>query len=521
MGKNKNTPSLKESRNGALAVVMQLFVLAILCVFPVVYHDYYFDILKTKYMFYYISVLIMLAVALGVFVFFRIVGEDKKQQTVRFSWKALTWPEWSMVAFLVVAACSTLFSEYRFESFWGNEGRYTGLFLLMLYGAGFFLVSRYLNFKNWLVDAFLVVGLLVCLFGITDYFSMDLFGFKANMKPEQIAMFTSTLGNINTYTAYVALVMGVSAALFAACKSPWRTVCYYVVTLVSFFAIIMGISDNAYLAIAALFAFLPLYLFSSKEGLRRYLILTATFFSVIQVIDWLNGTWADRVLGIDGLFQVIAMSDKLIYLVAGLWVLVIAAYGIHFNKKGADDAGKWPRRTWLVLLAVIVAGAIGILLDANLGGHSDRYGALSNYLVFNDDWGTHRGYIWRIGMESYMNFPPLQKLFGYGPDTFGIVTTASYYQEMTSRYGEVFDSAHNEYLQYFVTIGPLGLLSYLSLLISSGIRMVKRAGQNPYIVALLFAVICYGAQAFVNINLPIAAPIMWMLLTVGVAGSRK
>ena len=57
----------------------------------------------------------------------------------------------------------------------------------------------------------------------------------------------------------------------------------------------------------------------------------------------------------------------------------------------------------------------------------------------------------------------IQKIFGYGPDTFGIVTKANNYPEMFDRYYETFDSAHNEYLQYLVTIGPFGLLAYLGI----------------------------------------------------------
>ena len=91
---------------------------------------------------------------------------------------------------------------------------------------------------------------------------------------------------------------------------------------------------------------------------------------------------------------------------------------------------------------------------------------------------------------------------------------------MVNRYNEIFDSAHNEYLQYFVTIGPFGLAAYLVLLVSSVLRMIKKAGDNPYVVATAFAVVCYGAQAFVNINLPIATPVMWTLLMMGLAGCR-
>ena len=109
-------------------------------------------------------------------------------------------------------------------------------------------------------------------------------------------------------------------------------------------------------------------------------------------------------------------------------------------------------------------------------------------MVIDDEWGTHRGYIWRIGLENYKEFPLIHKIFGYGPDTFGIVTVNNNYDEMVSRYNEIFDSAHNEYLQYFVTIGPFGLISYLVLLVSAVLRMVRRAGDNPYVVAAAFSV---------------------------------
>lgn len=54
------------------------------------------------------------------------------------------------------------------------------------------------------------------------YFQMNLLGFKTYMDESEISIFTSTLGNINTYTAYVALVMGVLVVLFTAAKSGIR-----------------------------------------------------------------------------------------------------------------------------------------------------------------------------------------------------------------------------------------------------------------------------------------------------------
>lgn len=124
-------------------------------------------------------------------------------------------------------------------------------------------------------------------------------------------------------------------------------------------------------------------------------------------------------------------------------------------------------------------------------------------------------------MESYARFPLIHQLFGYGPDTFGIITVNHYYDEMSQRYGEIFDSAHNEYLQYLITIGIAGLVSYLSLLIISIREMIRASRKIPVLMAITFAVICYGAQAAVNISVPIVAPIMMTLLMMGIAAAEN
>lgn len=143
-------------------------------------------------------------------------------------------------------------------------------------------------------------------------------------------------------------------------------------------------------------------------------------------------------------------------------------------------------------------------------------------MVFNDEWGTHRGYIWKIGLECYGKQPLIHKIFGYGPDTFGVMILSSgRYAESLAKYNEYFDSAHNEYLQYFITMGPFGLASYVLILVGAGIQMVKNAIKDSYVMAILFAMICYAVQAVVNISIPITTPVFIVLIAVGVAGSRN
>ena len=83
---------------------------------------------------------------------------------------------------------------------------------------------------------------------------------------------------------------------------------------------------------------------------------------------------------------------------------------------------------------------------------------------------------------------------------------------------------HNEYLQNLVTMGPIGMLSYLGLIIGSVIviwKTAKSAEEKTWLFAAAFAIACYGTQAMVNISMPIVAPVMWVLIGLGLSAVRE
>ena len=511
--------------------VISFFMLALVTVFPLIYDKAYFNILETKYKCFYMTILAMMAVLLVLSIVMMVVDFNEFQgEHTKKLFSALAPKNWrttfhvadaAVLVFWIACLISTLQSEYLYEAFWGNEGRFSGLFLITLYVAAYFIVSRFWRLKGWVVQAFLIIGLIVCYIGITDYFQLDILHFRGRIKPEQSTIFTSTIGNINTFTAYVALVMGAASALFATNKGWIKSIWYYICMVVSFFAIIMGCSDNAYLAIGALFVFLPFILFKSKDGVVRYLMILATFATVIQCIDYINQAFAEMVIGLDSLFKVLVNFGGLVFVVIVLWSLVVLAwFALKAIKGGSNELGNFLVHIWLGIIAVGVLAVCFALYDANALDNGSRYGSLSSYLVFNDHWGTNRGYIWRKSLELYKEFPFMHKLFGYGPDTFGILTTRYILPEMNSVTGQTFDSAHNEYLQFLVTIGPIGLVSYLVFLAGSVWQMVKGWLKNPYVIGCMMAVLCYVFQALVNLNLPIATPLMCLLLAAGVGAVR-
>lgn len=539
--KEKISDTFTETGSSIIDGVIGVAMLVVVTVFPLVYHHSYVDILETKYLCYWVCALGMVAVSLilGLILMGIDLKEFKGAHTKQLfagliprGWRNSSLiPDAAVAVFWIAVVISTLQSDYLYESFWGNEGRYSGMYLLTLYVATYFLISRFWKLKGWYLQIFLITGMIINIIGITDYFQMDVLNFRGKIVPEQSTIFTSTIGNINTYTAYVGLVMGFAAAMFSVEKKVWKALWYYLCVAVSFMAIIMGCSDNAYLSIGALFGLLPFVLFRNKEGVKRYLILLATFFSVAQIIDIINQRYEDVVIGLDSLFGVIAGFSGLRNVVIELWIVVAVFWiGSFMLDKAHSDNGEVEHHKnsmpvlvylWGLLMLLAIGIVCYMFYDANVAGNAEKYGAIRSYLVFDDRWGTSRGYIWKKAVEMYGNLSPMHKLFGYGPDTFGLLTNDEIKFEMVSATGLFFDSAHNSVLQYLLTIGPIGTAGYVIFLVSAVCYMLKSWKGNSYIFAAACAVTCYVMQSLVNIDLPIVTPMMWLLVSAGMAGCRE
>ena len=513
----KKKEQTKNSFQENAALIMGIFTLAVLCILPVVYHHYYFDILETKYQFYCAVSIIAMVVMAGYGLVSGRIAAFFKEFNFKSVCKGMSYVDWAMIAFWLSNVISWLLcSDWRWDAFWGTFGRYNGVFLMTIYMIVYFMVTRFFCFRQWYLDALLAVGIFVCVFGITDYFQMDILGFKANMVEDQKSSYTSTFGNINTYTVYVGAVTVISTILFALEKNQKRMLWYFGNMVLSSVALIIGTSDNAYLTMAALFGFAPLYLFRTKTGVRRYLISLATFFTAIQMVDWINVKYADRVLGIQSAFNLIVNFDKLPHIVIGLWLAAIVVTVLTVKQKeDADKIGSWLRLLWVAVIAVVVGAAVYVLYDANVAGNAEKYSAISKYVVFNDAWGTNRGFVWIRSMKVFNErFTPLQKIFGYGPETFKILMQYYYSSEMRT---VVFDNAHNEYLHYLLTIGIVGMISYIAFMVSSVVKMARNVNRRPEVAAAMFVIAAYMVQAVVNLNLPIAMPIILHILAMGLS----
>ena len=534
----------KRKLMNASNVIVGLWVMAMFTIFPLIYNDFYFDILQTKYYtvltlsIIMISALIVICGFAGGFKNF-FENLNKKGFAVWFKEEFSIWDICIMVFWLMSALSTAFAGRFIMESITGDKGRYSGLLLISIYVILYFTVSRMFTFGKVYFTVFLAVSVPVCLFGYTDYFNMDILGFKEKISPEQWPIFTSTIGNINTYTAVLAFYIAIAGTLFITTpfksdngrgESIGKIVFYYVIMLMNFIALTMGTSDNGYLTLAAFFGLVPFVAFRTMEGVRRFILTILTYLLGIKIIQLINISYAGKVLGISGLYDFISDFKYLNLIIAVLAVTVIIMYVLEYRKKEKRRDNEALLRSlryiWLAILVIVFAAIVfmGMKINSDVTAAKEKYGALADYFVFNDSWGTFRGYIWRAAVEEYMKFPLLHKIFGSGPDTFGLYIGLLRNEEMTSVTGQFFDATHNEYIQFLFTLGPIATIAYILALILPSVEALRTRlfylrdnTMLPYLYACAIAVICYATQAVVNLNLPVVTPFLWIFLSIMVA----
>lgn len=517
------------------STLMTIYVLFYLCVFPLATHDKYFDILKFRFQLYWIPTLVygILFLVLGLLYLLSDKRSNGGALTAKLkenlNWNALktklTKTDLCFIALIFIMTLSVIFADYQYEALWGSRGRFNGLVLWLMFFVAYWLVTRFYHFKKWHLYAYLIAACLPEIWGMTDFFLLDLFGFHKNTSPEYIYTFVSSVGNINTYTNMVALHLGASAVLFVLSDTKRELLLTCTTLVISSLAIVMGISDNGLLAAAAVFAFLPFVGWNARKNIARFFIALSIFMTSVIITAQLT-IGRETMADCDGgsVFVTLGKTNAFLFLTIALWMFAIVL-SLHFRKEVMqaveEKTTRIARRIWLGLFLAGSLTVVAVFVDANTGKHPEIWNAYRNVLIFGDGWGTGRGFNWRLAWEFFTKDASLlQKMIGYGPDTYYIITMDRYKHAMRDAGYGIFDSAHNEYLEYLTTIGILGTLAYLGVLATSLRQILKKPG-NACAIACGFAVLAYAVQSVVNIAIPLTTPIFMILLYVGINSSQS
>lgn len=496
---------------GILKEITRLFAAAyfviIFGIYPFYMKNGYVEIGEGKYRFFiYVSIaaLILLGI-LGTFCALQCMFQSRKEEKKhKFAWN-ISLEDMLLVLFMAVIVFSTGFSVDKKQAVHGAEGWRMGAVFWLVLSCLYLLLSRLWKAGKWMYCFAALSAGVVFFLGICDRFSLYLIPLEI-----RDPAFLSTLGNINWYCGYYSVLAPVCASLFFFAKSQRECILWGGAAFLYFMA---GFSQGASSVFLIFGAMLYLLLFASlqnKKWLARWCELASLWAFASQGIGLLRRISPERYLyETDNLCGLCTETRALFWVGAAF---LIAAF--LFHRVGEGELKN--RKKLQLLLGLLPAAALFLIFVFVTAGSGDA--------AWSASFGNGRGMIWKIsaGMLGYRNL--WQKLFGVGPDCFGVFaySVPEIAGELRNFFGnDRLTNAHNELLTQLVNTGLLGTVFYFGFLGSSFINCMKRGRENTdaYITAL--CIFCYVIHNMVSFTQVLNVPFLFLLMGLGRAGAGK
>lgn len=458
---------------------------------PIVITDGYFNITETKSA-YFISIsclFVMLSLILS------LVTQIRYKNDIRSKIK-ISELDLAMLLFLFFYLVSAMLSAYKYDVWIGANSRYQGALTVFLYGLVYFVVSRNYNFSHTFLWCSLIAFSIVCIIGVLNCFDISVFRFYEAMDQRYKKTYISTIGNINFYSSYICLIFPMIVCGFCQTKKRISQIAYTIFLIIGSFGMMVTSSDSFSLGFGISMLIIPLFMFNDIEKIKKYFLAVIIIIINSQVFKFIYNLTADKN---------IVLSKTLDYFVHPLVMAalcIISSLFLYLLYKRSDLLRLY-KNTYISLLLVLLLFVIACFIWSNTVG----IGRLDNIFKITSEWGTYRGGIWRQMLELYKSFDIREKFFGIGPES---IYNLSHPLEIHGN--KNLDQAHNEYLQYLLTIGMFGLLSYITLIITTAVMVLRKIKDNNLAVSLLVSLIAYWAQAAVNIAQPFTTPIMFVFV---------
>lgn len=475
---------IRENARGAVAWVCAAFML---CAVPLLFHNAFFDINRFKVA----AVCRVIPCLLAAYLAAWAVRPRGKRQAL----EAVRAPIVCMAAFLLACVISAARTGFDAAALTGSEGRWCGLYFLLSCGAAFMMIalgrSRLAHIDTM---AMLCAGA-VAVLGIGNAFSLDPLGFYTTIRPDQMSIFLSTIGNADFFGAYLAMLFPLAGARFVLGERGRAG--SFLLAMAIALGVVAARTDSAFLALHLCCAALLACRGGSLRGMARALILWGGCFLALYAL-WLPLTAADRMLS--GLLLALCASHAAPVLGA---VCFAGAYiCLRMERREIRAPGRRLALVMGVALAVAVLALCGVITYYTCVDTQSELGAAQTLLRFDDDWGSRRGFVYARSLRAYADFSPADKLFGRGVDTAARIL-GPYMDNPRILARGTFNDAHCQPLQLLLTCGLVGALAYVALYGAVLRALWRGAGDDALLCGLLSSLTGYAVIMLLQVTQPI------------------
>ena len=481
---------------------IKIYTVLVLAGLPLFFWNGYEDILQAKAVFFWFA-----AVSGGIFfaVYFfwwLLAGKNKKASVAAF-FKGFNVLDICVAAFGIIAFISALSSEYRTESIVGNEAWYVGGGMILVCVLLYFFVSRGKGNDKTYVYAIFFAAVIVMIIGILNDLWIDPLGISEDVDYFWRNTFTSTIGNVNQFGAYLSIVIPFMSLAFVCVKKMVFKVFAACVLIPCYMALFLTHADGMYAGVGI--GMLFVFFFSLRES-KRYLsfLINGVMFGVAgYAVVLLLQIFPDTYL--EAISPVLLANNVHLFVGAVSFVLILVHMFLELKVKRATLDKILRVFSWILLIAM-AAGVVFAVV----------------YVVkfYDETMLNNRGVLWKIALNVFSDFDTKEKLIGMGPATIdhGAVDYAFWIEEYYD-YGKYYhiETAHNDVLEYLVTTGICGVASYIMIFLcvfASFIRGVFgkiRWGDERTV--LFVGIMGYSAQALLYGPHPVTWAVLMILLS--------
>lgn len=439
------------------------------------------------------------------------------------AFRPLSFTDFAAVALLLICAVSTIFSAHPLLALLGEYegvGRNNGLLLILAYLLTYFFITRRFSYSDVPFIGMAIGCGLVYLLTVLNGFYIDPLNMYAEfVNNDQVYNeFLATIGNKNMLSSFICVTLPVVLSMSMYVKKRWARILCLVSATLGGAAVIVCDSDSCLLGMGVfLVVFLIAYLRDFGK-LRRFLLGVSCMLLGVVLLRGFSALTNDHYKKLGDETRAILFSNGTLIAFAAVAVLTALVWFINARKPDL----RLPKAAPVALASVAgaaVLAALGVMLYFSVIDIETKLGSLEKVLRMNDAWGTHRGIMWLRSFKVFGDASLFQKLFGTGPDTF-YHAFQPYFEELMNYGNSSTDAAHNEYLNYLITVGVFGLGAYLAFVGGALKRAFSAARQNPVVLAFAAGVVAYAAQAVLNIAVPISAPLMIIMVSLCENGAR-
>lgn len=462
---------------------------------PLIFTNGFYNITHTKSVYFYVVSLVLLAA----FVLYAlIVNKRDENLNPRSFFAKLPVCGYCLIVFGLCVLLSGILSQYKQDVWFGDNSRYQGVVTVLLYIVVCLICAvNYKKTQTFLLCAVVTVSI-VSLLGMLNCFDVDLLGFYSKLSDANKASYISTIGNINFYSSYMCILFPLIFCGFACTQKSLSRIIYTTALVIVSFC--MPVTGSESFVVGFVFSILvfTLFLLNDEQKLKKYLLavgislISAQCFMLVYKVAPVTHVKPAQLLEF-----VLSPYISL--------VIIAVTLGIAFLLHKKPASIKIVKKIYITFFCVFILGIIVLFVLAD----KEKLGEYNKYFTIDDSWGTYRGSIWRQCIEKFKEFSLKEKLFGVGPESIYHVIVSE-----GALVGKRLDNAHNEYLQYLLTTGIVGLTAYLSVIVSVSVCVIRKLRNDSFAVALFVGLCAFWIQAIFNIAQPFTTPFIYVYLSV-------